>query len=252
MATKKTKTGADASVNAPAQPYLREAALVFLRGLARNNRREWFEARRAVFEEELRQPMLAIVRAITDEMAAFAPAHVRPAEKCVMRIYRDIRFSHDKRPYKSHTAAWWSRAGMEKTSGAGFYLHISEKEVHAAAGAYMPGKEQLLAIRGHILTHHERLEAILAAKELQRLFRPMEGNALSRTPKGFPAGTVADALLRQRQWGVSASLPAADALRADFARRIAGHFRTANALVEFLNAPLSPPAEKRRPIFGLR
>ena len=63
----------------------------------------------------MRQPMLAIVRKITEAMMDFAPDHVRPAEKSLFRIYRDTRFSNDKRPYKTHIAAWWSHQGLEKT-----------------------------------------------------------------------------------------------------------------------------------------
>src|ERR1700757_1809470 len=97
-----------------ANEHLSEAALRFLRGLARHNDRAWFEERRAIYEHELRQPMLAILATVTDAMASFAPAHVRPPEKSLMRIYRDTRFSSDKRPYKNHVAAWWTRRGLEK------------------------------------------------------------------------------------------------------------------------------------------
>ena len=97
----------------------------FLKGLKRNNDREWFNARKDVYETELKAPMLALIGEINGGLAGFAPVHVRPPEKCMMRIYRDIRFSNDKRPYKTHMAAWWARQGMEKTSGGGFYLHVS-------------------------------------------------------------------------------------------------------------------------------
>ena len=79
---------------------------------------------------------------------------MRPAEKSLFRIYRDTRFSNDKRPYKTHVAAWWSHQGLQKTSGAGYYFHVSAKEVIIAAGAYMPEKEQLAAIRHWLLDHH--------------------------------------------------------------------------------------------------
>ena len=72
-----------------------------------------------------------------------------------MRIYRDIRFSKDKRPYKTNLAAWWARHGMEKTSGGGFYLEVSPTAVRIAAGAYMPEREQLLAIRRMLVDRHD-------------------------------------------------------------------------------------------------
>ena len=124
-------------------PYLRPEAITFLRNLAKHNDRDWFGPRKAQFEAQLKEPMLAIVRKITEAMTDFAPNHVRPAEKSLFRIYRDTRFSHDKRPYKTHVAAWWSHQGLEKTSGAGYYFQVSPKGVVIAAGAYMPEKEQL-------------------------------------------------------------------------------------------------------------
>ena len=89
--------------SAPASPaHLRPEGLAFLRNLARNNDREWFTPRKAVFEAELKEPMLAIIRKVTDAMMDFAPTFVRPAEKCLFRIYRDTRFSAPRnRPSKS-------------------------------------------------------------------------------------------------------------------------------------------------------
>ena len=103
------------------------------------------------------------MRKITDAMTGFAPHHVRPAEKSLFRIYRDTRFCHNKLPYKTHVAAWWSHMGMEKTSGAGYYFQVSPKGVVIAAGAYMPEKEQLAAIRNWLLENHVEFSKILDA-----------------------------------------------------------------------------------------
>ncbi len=103
--------------------YFSDEALKFLRGLKRNNDRVWFEARRGVFEKELKEPMLKLIGEINEAMVEFAPMHVGPPQKIMMRIYRDIRFSKNKQPYKTHVSAWWVRDGLQKTSGAGFYFH---------------------------------------------------------------------------------------------------------------------------------
>ena len=109
MATKATKPAP-----ATALPYFRPEALTFLRNLARHNERDWFNPRKPIFEAELKEPMLAIVRKITEAMMDFAPNHVRPAEKSLFRIYRDTRFSNDKRPYKTHIAAWWTHTASTR------------------------------------------------------------------------------------------------------------------------------------------
>src|SRR3974390_2076938 len=164
-------------------PYFRPEALRFLRNLAKHNDREGFNPRKAIFEAELKEPMLAIVRKITDAMMDFAPNHVRPAEKSLFRIYRDTRFSNDKRPYKTHVAAWWTHTRLDKTSGAGYYFHISAKEVIIAAGAYMPEKEQLAAIRHWLLDNHEQFRKILNRPGVRKSFSEFEGEALTRPPK---------------------------------------------------------------------
>ena len=166
--------------------YLRPEALKFLRNLARHNDREWFKPRKALFDAELKEPMLAIIRKVTEAMLDFAPDFVRPAEKCLFRIYRDTRFSADKKPYKTHVAAWWARKGLEKTSGAGYYFHISAKEVVIAAGAWMPDKEQLAAIRHWLLDHHAEFRKVLRRAAVRKTFDEFEGNALTGRQRAFP------------------------------------------------------------------
>jgi uncharacterized protein (TIGR02453 family) len=243
-----TKTAA-----APSPAHLRPEGLKFLRGITRNNDREWFAPRKAIFEAELKEPMLAIIRKVTDAMMDFAPAFVRPAEKCLFRIYRDTRFSADKRPYKTHVAAWWSHHGMEKTSGAGYYFHISATEVVIAAGAWMPEKEQLAAIRHWLLKHHLEFRKLLQKPAVRRTFAEFEGNALTRPPKGFPCEHPALDLVQCRQWGLSTSLPAKAALKSDFAATLIRHFRLAAPVVDALNSPIAASLAPRKTVlFGLK
>src|ERR1700685_3607962 len=188
------------------EPYFREAGLKFLRSLKRNNRREWFEARKPEFDRELKQPMLALIETVNRAMGSFAPPHVPPPQKCMMRIYRDIRFSSDKRPYKSHISAWWSREGLEKTSGGGYYMHISPDEVLIAAGVYMPEREQVLAIRRYLAVHHAEVRQVLMDRKLRRMMDSFTGTPLTRAPKGFPKEHPGMDLILCRQWGVEATM----------------------------------------------
>jgi len=236
-----------------ALPYLRPEALTFLRALARHNDRDWFTPRKATFEAELKEPMLAIIRKITDAMLDFAPAFVRPAEKCLFRIYRDTRFSNNKLPYKTHVAAWWSHQGMEKTSGAGYYFHISATEVIIAAGAYMPEKDQLSAIRHWLLDHHAEFRKLIQKPAVRKAFTEFEGNALTRPPKGFPAEHPGMDLIRCKQWGLAATLPASAALEPTLAATVIRHFKLAAPVVDALNTPIAAAlAPKRKVLFGLK
>lgn len=223
----------------------------FLRGLARHNEREWFNARKHVYESELKAPMLALVDEITQAMVEFAPEHMRPANKIMMRIYRDTRFSNDKRPYKRHLSAWWARRGMEKTSGGGFYLQISPQEVMLAAGVYMPEREQLLALRRWMAEHHTEYRALVKAvlKNKAGGFQQIDAEALTRMPKGFGSDHPAGELLRAKNWGVRCALPAEAALRPQLARELVRRMRLAAPVVDALNGAIlsARPAEIKQP-----
>ncbi len=231
------------------QPHFSQEALRFFRGLKRNNRREWFEEQRSTFEQEVKRPMLALIERVTAGMAQYAPEHMRPAAKILFRIYRDTRFSADKTPYKTHLGAWWSRKGMEKTSGAGYYLHVSATELVIAAGAYMPEKEQTLAIRRRLLEDHAAFRRLIEDKKLLRAFSVHDPMSLSRPPRGFPAEHPAMEWIQWRQWGVTAHLPAEEALKPNLAAEVERRFRMATPLVNFLNEPMAEP-EKRCPAWA--
>jgi uncharacterized protein (TIGR02453 family) len=237
------------SVVTASAAYLRPEALKFLRALARHNDREWFKPRKATFDAELKEPMLAIIRKVNEGMERFAPDFVRPAEKCLFRIYRDTRFSNNKLPYKTHVAAWWARKGMEKTSGAGYYFHVSAKEVFIGAGAWMPEREQLAAIRRWLLDHHEEFRKILRTAALRKTFDEFEGNALVRPPKGFPKEHPAMDLIKCRQWGLGTTLPASAALEPDFAKVLIRRFRLAAPVVDALNTPIAAALTERKKVF---
>jgi uncharacterized protein (TIGR02453 family) len=228
-------------------PHFQPEAIKFLRGLKRNNDREWFEPRKAVYESALKAPLLSVIAAINEAMHDFAPDNVRPPQKAMMRIYRDVRFSPNKSPYKTQVAAWWARTGLEKTSGGGFYFHLSSTEVTVAAGVYMPEREQLLAIRTHLLEHHAELRKLLDGKKLKARLREFEGNRLTRPPKGFPADHPGIDLLLCRQWGVAGSLPVEIATTPALVKEIIDRFRLAAPVVALLNTPLI--GKPRRPMF---
>ena len=235
-------------------------AMKFLRGLARNNDREWFEARRDVYARAVKTPMLALVEEINAAIVEFAPEHVRPPHKVTMRIYRDIRFSPNKQPYKTHLAAWWARRGMEKTSGGGFYLQISPQHVMVAAGVYMPERDQLLTLRRWMSAHHASYRA--SVKKLLKAkgagFELSESEALTRMPKGFASDDPGDELVRAKSWGVRAWLPAETALEPTLVREIVRRFRLVAPLIDTLNGAILSrdeaaardiPASSRKPFF---
>jgi uncharacterized protein (TIGR02453 family) len=219
----------------------------FLRGLAKNNDREWFEARRAVYEAAVRAPILAVVEEINAAMIDFAPDYVRPANKTVMRIYRDIRFSKNKQPYKTHLAAWWARRGMEKTSGGGFYMQVGPSGLMLAAAVYMPEREQLLKLREWMSENHVAYRKLLKSVTGKKLgLVGIDGEPLTRMPKGFAADDAADELVRSKHWGVRVDLPAELALEAGFVKEVVKRFKAATPLVDTLNGAILGDETRRQ------
>lgn len=221
------------------------ASMKFLLGLARNNDRTWFEARRTVYEQQIKEPFHALIAQVSGKMADFAPEYIRPPHKIAMRIFRDTRFSPDKRPYKTHLAAWWACAGLEKRSAAGFFLQIGPAGGFIGAGIYAPEREDLLLVRRWLADHHERYRAMLAP--LLRgasAMTPLDANALTRNPKGFAPDHPAGDLLRARNWGVTAALDAEAALQPTFGALVAKRFRKVAPLVALLNEPFLSVAKR--------
>ncbi len=221
------------------------AAMRFLKGLKTHNDRTWFNDRKATYETEVQAPWLLLIDEMNAAFQDFAPEYVKPARKAAMRIYRDIRFSPNKQPYKTHVAAWWSTTTMERTSGGGFYAHVSPTEVIVAAGVYMPQPDQLLTIRRYLQNHHAELRSLLADKKLRKLLPDFDSNPLTRMPKGFNADNPAAELLLCRQWALAVRLPGDLATSPKLLSEIVTRFRAAAPMVQLLNSPLPKKAARK-------
>lgn len=221
--------------------YFTPETLRFLRGLIKNNDRAWFEDRRPVYERALKSPLHALIGDVNSLLADIAPEHVRPPNKIARRIYRDIRFSPDKRPYKRHLEAWWAREGLQKTSAAGLFLQIGPEGGLVAAGIYDPERNDLLLIRRWLAENADRyrdmLQPLLNSKGKNAPLQPLDPNALTRNPKGFAPDHPAGDLLRARNWGVTAALTPEQILSPELPATLAAHFRRMLPLVHLLNEP---------------
>jgi uncharacterized protein (TIGR02453 family) len=226
-------------------PGFPKEGIQFFRSLMRNNRREWFQPRKQIFEDKLKQPMRELVMELNREMARFAPEYVTDPEKAIYRIYRDTRFSKDKTPYKDHIAASFHRRSAVAHGDAGFYFSVSHKEVAVGGGVYMPSPETLQAIRQHLAAHHAEFRKLIRGKAVRELFGEMQGSQLTRVPKGFAADGPAADLVRYKQFlffvELAPELAATEALYGEIVRR----FRAIAPFLRFLNAPLK---EQRKPM----
>ncbi len=233
-------------------PGFPPAGVQFFRGLARNNNRDWFQPRKAVFEENVKRPMQELVAALNAAMMSYAPEYVTDPAKAIYRFYRDTRFSKDKSPYKQQIAASFPRRGLVRHEGAGFYCAVSHKEVAVGGGIYMPSPETLLAVRQHIAARHEQFQRITSTRAVRQLFGELQGEQLSRPPKGIPKEHPAEDLLRMKQFLLYIEIPADIVTTPKLFREIETRFRAMAPFLEFLNAPLLPTRKKidARELFG--
>jgi uncharacterized protein (TIGR02453 family) len=226
-------------------------ALKFFRDLQKNNDREWFQPRKELFEAKVKAPMIALVEAINAEFAKFAPEYITDPKKAVYRIYRDIRFSADKTPYKTHIAASFSRhSGAKEGSGghgssAGYFFSVGPKEVGIAGGVYEPSPEQLFAVRTWLAENHADFRKL--CRPAEKLMGEMHGESLTRMPKGFPTEHAAADLLKRKRWIYWAALDAKMATSPKILPELVKRFKAMLPMMEALNVPLA--VKKRAAMF---
>ena len=223
----------------PAFPGFSKKMPAFFRGLEKNNTREWFAPRKDLFESEVRGPMIDLVSLINQDLRGFAIDYtVAAPAKALYRIYRDTRFSKDKTPYKTHVGATFHRQGLSRTTCAGFYVGVSHKCVEVAGGMYMPGPDELAAVRQAIVDDPDTFDSVFTNRRLTKSMGPLRGERLARPPKGFEAhasSPVADHLkAKQLYWYVELSSDVA--LGPGVRRAVVDRFKIMAEAVEWLNA----------------
>ena len=223
-----------------------EQMVTFFRGLKRNNRREWFQPRKEVFEQHVKAPMTELVEALNSDLAKFAPEYVSDPKKAIFRIYRDTRFSPDKTPYKTHIAASFGRRGGENMSVSGFYFSVSSDQIEVAGGVYHPAPDITLLVRTYIAANYEELRRLLAGQKIRQLMGELRGGELTRAPKGFDPSHPAIDLIKKKNWILDAALDSSLATTPRLYREIADRFRVIAPLIEFLNRPLLAPNPARK------
>jgi uncharacterized protein (TIGR02453 family) len=210
--------------------------LDFLTELKQDNRREWFQANKARYDA-LKRAHASLVGQLIDRIALFdeemAPVE---ASDCLFRIYRDVRFSSDKRPYKTHVGAYIASQGGKNSQRAGYYLHLEPGACFFGGGLWMPPPKLLKTVRQDIYDHIDEFLAIIERPSFHALYPTLDGETLKRMPAGFPETFRRGDILRHKDFFVSASRPDsffyADA---DLADRIAVCLKELLPFNRFLN-----------------
>jgi uncharacterized protein (TIGR02453 family) len=220
-------------------PRFTSESIRFLKALKRNNRRDWFNAHRDDYEAHVREPMTAIVVRLADDFREFGPEFVASPKTSMYRIHRDIRFSANKAPYKTHVAANFPTRGLPKHESAGLYFHVSPDEVWVGGGMYRPSTPNLHAVREHIATNTRRLRTLVESPAFRREIGVLEGERLQRVPRGFPGNHEAVEYLKYRQFLAGREFAPAFATTPRFYDGLLGVFRRIAPLMRFLNEPLT-------------
>jgi uncharacterized protein (TIGR02453 family) len=226
----------------------RPAALTFLRALKKNNRRDWFEANRASYEREIKAPLKAFVEELDVRFATRAPEFVGDPKTSLFRIHRDIRFSKDKSPYKTHAAFWiFHRApgrgiGQTVDGGAGFYFHLEPGASLVAAGLWMPPRPKLQLVRDAIADDPTSWEAVVKARSFVKRFGGLNeddpGVLLKRLPRGYAPGHAAERWLRFNSFTTSRGLTDRDVQSPSLATLVMKDYEAMLPLTRWLNRAL--------------
>lgn len=231
-------------------------AFKFLKGLKRNNNKPWFEENRGLYERAIKQPLQHLAEELDVQFAKLAPEFVAPPKRALFRIYRDVRFSKDKSPYKTHAALWVFHrdagrgVGREAHGGAGFYFHLEPGASMVAGGFWMPARPELNVLREAIAEDHRPFARIVQAAAFARRFGGLTddepGVRLTRVPRGFAPDHPAADWLRFASFTASRRLSDAEALSPKLVPTIMKDYAALLPLVRWLNATLGhPPAGSR-------
>ena len=249
-----TRSSGKAAPGAAEFHGFRPAALAFLRRLARNNRKEWFERHRAVYETEVRDPLRALVEEMDVRLARVAPELMGDPRHSIFRIYRDVRFSADKSPYKTNAACQFYHhdagrgAGQDaEGAGAGLYFQLADGECFVAGGIWMPARPALEKIRERLAEDPEGLDAIVRAPAFRRRFKSLDREAmLTRLPRGYAEGHPAERWLRYKSFTATRMLAEREVLSPRLAGVIERDFAALAPLVRWLNAGIGYRGWERR------
>ncbi len=206
----------------------------FLRRLKRNNRREWFAKYKPQYQQNIVEPALRFIGDFAADLAKLSPhfvADARPTRGSLFRIYRDTRFSHDKRPYKTHIGIHFHHSSGKDAHAPVFYLHLEPDGCFAAAGIWHPDNAALTRVRTAIVKDPERWAAV--RKKLQ-----LEGDSLARAPRGFDASHRFVEDLKRKDFIASVAFGEQQICGPKFMREFAAACRKMSPLVEFTTKAL--------------
>ncbi|MDR2041652.1 MAG: DUF2461 domain-containing protein [Tannerella sp.] len=211
------------------------ALFQFLRELRENNHREWFQANKKRYDTLLGE-YAGQLQQLIDRIAAFDPEIAGlEAKSCIFRIYRDLRFSPDKTPYKTHLGAYIAACGGKASDYAGYYVHLEPDNAFLSGGVWCPPPPLLKKLRQDIYDSMDEFLDIIENKRFKAVYPALEGGMLKRVPAGFPADYIYGYILKQKDFVVSSAKPDAFFCTENWMERAAEDFKLLQPFNRFLN-----------------
>lgn len=222
-------------------PFFTPASFDFLRQLAANNDRAWFEPRKAEFQKLCRDPALKVIEALVEPLAALSPhfiASAKPVGGSLFRLHRDTRFSKDKTPYKAWLGIRLKHAAeKERFEAPLFYVHLGPDECFAGGGLWHPSPPTLAKVRNFIAANPNALTAVLEDKAFQRDFR-RGGESTTRPPRGFDPAHPLIEEIKRKDFVAMGAITEAQACSDRLVEIVMQRLRGSAALVDYLCAAL--------------
>ena len=217
---------------------------VFFEELKANNERAWFEDNKQRFRESVQAPMSDFIAAMAPALSKISKEFVadpRPNGGSMFRIYRDIRFSRDKRPYKEHAACQFRHRFGRNVHAPGFYVHLAPDEVYFGGGLWMPEPDILLKIRERIASRSGDWRKVVGNRKFADAFGGIEGEQLARPPKGLVPAPPYIEDIKRKSFVAGCESDAKTARGEDLVSEVAACFNTLTPLMKFLCAAVEVP-----------
>jgi len=216
----------------------------FFRELKAHNERAWFEDNKQRFRDCVQAPMSEFISAMAPKLAKISKhftADPRPNGGSMFRIYRDVRFSKDKSPYKLHAACHFRHALGKDAHAPGFYMHFSPNETVFGGGLWMPPPDALATIREAIAAKPAVWKKVLSDKAFAKRFDGVGGDALSRPPRGFAPDHPFIADIKKKSFYAMRQEGAKFAASPKLVDEVADTFKSASPLLKYLCGALGVP-----------
>ncbi len=215
---------------------IRPRLFKFLNDLAANNTRDWFKANSSRYEQDLRGPALEFIEAFETRLHKISPFFVASAKKAggsLFRIHRDVRFSKDKRPYKTNTGIQFRHEAGKDAHAPGFYLHLEPKSVFVAVGSWRPDTPTVTAIREGIVANPTGWKRAIGGKRFKGTYE-LSGESLKRAPRGFDSDHPLVEDLKRKDFIAVRKLTQKAVCADTFDSDLAALFRAGAPLMKFL------------------